>query len=99
MNGPPSFFLTFSCAEYYWPDLICLVDAREEMFSDRKDVYSVDKYGLVKAICEHTRIVQESFQIRVRKWLKIVDSGVFGIKYYWVRYNYAPSRGQIHAHL
>jgi hypothetical protein len=25
--------------------------------------------------------------------------GVFDIKHYWLRYEFAPSRGQIHAHL
>ena len=59
------------------------------MFSGRKDVYSVDKPGIVKAMCEHTSIVQEFFQIRVRKWLQIAGAGVFGIKHYWVRYEFA----------
>ena len=75
------------------------MNACEKMFSGRKDVYSVDKSGIVKAMCEHTSTVQEIFQICVRKWLQIVGSSVFGIKHYWVRYKFAPSRGQIHAHL
>ena len=27
-NGPPNFFITLSCAEYYWPDLIRVVNER-----------------------------------------------------------------------
>ena len=39
------------------------------------------------------------FQKRVELWLHTVGETVFGIKYYWVRYEFAPGRGQIHAHL
>ena len=75
------------------------MNAREEMFSGKKDVYFVDIPGIVKAMCELTSAVQEFFQIRVSKLLQILGAGVFGIKHYWVRYEFAPSRGQIHAHL
>ncbi len=44
-------------------------------------------------------VVQEYFQIRVETFLKIVGKKIFGIDHYWIRYEFAPSRGQIHAHL
>ena len=44
-------------------------------------------------------IVQEYFQERVKIWLSTIGSKVFHIKYYWLRFEFAPSRGQIHAHI
>jgi hypothetical protein len=44
-------------------------------------------------------VIQEYFQLRTEAWLETVGKDVFGIKHYWVRYEFAPGRGQIHAHL
>ena len=41
---------------------------------------------------------QEYFQLRVIAWIETVGKEVFGIKHYWIRYEFAASRGQIHAH-
>jgi hypothetical protein len=35
----------------------------------------------------------------VEIWLETVGHGVFDIKHYWLRYEFAPSWGQIHANL
>jgi hypothetical protein len=32
-------------------------------------------------------------------WLKTVGKNIFGIRHFWLRYEFAPSRGQIHAHI
>src|SRR6476659_9688093 len=32
-------------------------------------------------------------------WLSTIGAKVFHIKHYWLRYESAPSRGQIHAHM
>ena len=47
----------------------------------------------------YTLIVQEYFQERVKIWLSTIGAKVFHIKHYWLRYEFAPSRGQIHAHM
>ena len=44
-------------------------------------------------------VVQEYFQKKVVKWLETVGKKLFRIKHYWIRYEFAPGRGQIHAHL
>ena len=56
-----------------------------------------DRY--VETVNDYTLIVQQLFQNRVRLWLKTIGKEIFGIEHYWVRYEFAPSRGQIHAHL
>ena len=58
----------------------------------------MNKPGIVKAMNDWTGLVQEFFQIRVQAWLDTVGNDVFGIEFYWIRYKFAPSRGQIHPH-
>ena len=55
--------------------------------------------SFVQIVNDYTLIVQEYFQERVKIWLSTIGAKVFHIKYYWLRYEFAPSRGQIHAHM
>lgn len=43
--------------------------------------------------------MQQYFQERVKAWLATVAIDVLHVKHYWLRYEFAPSRGQIHAHM
>ncbi len=43
--------------------------------------------------------MQEYFQARVQMWLDTIGKNVFKIQHYWCHFEFAPSRGQIHAHL
>jgi Helitron helicase-like domain at N-terminus len=96
-NGPPTFFMTFSCAEYWWPDLQQLIIDRFTVCGlDPPDISELNK---VRLINEYTIITQEYFQERMKNWLETVGKDVFGIEHYWLRFEFAPSRGQIHAHM
>ena len=56
--------------------------------------------SFVKVISDYSVVVQEYFQERTKLWLEtVVGKTVFDIAHYWVRYKFAPGRGQIHAHL
>jgi hypothetical protein len=95
-DGPPTFFITLSCAEYMWPDIKRLITDR---FGVAKlDSPELDK-SLVQIVNDYTLVVQEYFQQRVKIWLSTIGTSVFHIKHYWLRYEFAPSRGQIHAHI
>jgi hypothetical protein len=48
---------------------------------------------------EYSIVIQDYFQQRVKLWLDLVGKPIYGIQHYWVRYEFAPNRGQIHAHL
>lgn len=48
---------------------------------------------------DYSLVIQEYFQERVRLWLKTVGKRIFKIKHHWLRYEFAKSRGQIHAHM
>jgi hypothetical protein len=98
-NGTPSFFVTLSCAEHHWPDIIRLVKERMEMAGeDSKDCYTGSP-KLPKLLNDYCIVVQEFFQARVEAWFETVGKSVFNIEHYWIRYEFAPGRGQIHAHV
>jgi hypothetical protein len=62
------------------------------------DVPDLNK-SFVQIVNNFSLIVQEYFQERVKIWLSTIGSKIFHIKHYWLRYEFAPSRGQIHAHM
>ena len=98
-NGAPTFFITLSCAEHFWPDIIALIQERMLIAGeDTSDCY-VGSPKIAQILNDYSIVVQEYFQKRVEIWLKSVGEQIFGIKHYWVRYEFAPGRGQIHAHL
>ena len=95
-HGPPTFFITLSCAEYMWPDIKRLMIERFTIAG--LDVSVLDK-SFVQVVNDYTLIVQEYFHEKIRLWLSTIGAKVFHIKYFWLRYEFAPSRGQIHAHM
>lgn len=95
-HGPPTFFITLSCAEYMWPDIKRLLVDRFTIAG--LDLSILDK-SFVQAVNDYTLIVQEYFQERVKIWLDTIGTKIFHIKHFWLRYEFAPSRGQIHAHI
>ena len=98
-NGAPMFFITLSCAEYQWPDIIRLVKERMEIAGQDVSHCYLGSPKLSTYLNQHALVVQEYFQIRVRLWLQTVGKKIFDIEHYWVRFAFAPGRGQIHAHL
>ena len=95
-HGPPTFFITLSCAEYHWKDIERLIKDRCVKAGRDMPDFTKNKVSLVN---EHSMVVQEYFQLRVQAWLDTVGKDLLEIKYHWLRYEFAPSRGQIHAHL
>jgi len=98
-RGPPTVFMTLSCAEYFWPDLKRLLEQTILRNENKIVDLDTDRNILNKAINDHTIVVQQYFHIRVDSFLKTVGKHVFGIKHYWARFEFAKSRGQIHLHL
>ena len=98
-NGAPTFFITLSCAEYYWPDIAHHLKDRLDLAGIDSSQCYVGAPGFSKIVNDHAIVVQEYFQCRVVEWLDTVGKTIFGIKHYWIRYEFTPGRGQIHAHL
>ena len=97
-NGAPSYFMTLSCAEYHWPDIKRLLQERYDLAGEGIPDITSPK-GMSTYINEFTVVIQEYFQLRVKTWLETVAKDTFGINHYWLRFEFAPGRGQIHAHL
>ena len=105
-NGPPSLFLTLSCAENWWYDLQRLLKDKlrnsgqshviDEMNSDND---SIKMAARSRVSILYSSLVQEFFHIRVSEWIKTVGKKVFGIEHYWARFEFAKGRGQIHLHM
>ena len=95
-HGAPNFFITLSCAEYYWKDIKRLIE--ERFLIAGLPLPDLDKKW-VQIVNDYTLVVQEYFQERVKIWLATVGKVVFKIDHHWLRYEFTPSRGQVHAHM
>lgn len=98
-NGAPNYFITLSCCEHYWADIIQLLKERLKMSGENPDTCYVGSSKLSQILNDYAIVVQEYFQKRVELWLEIVGKKILDIAHYYVRYEFAPGRGQIHAHL
>ena len=112
-HGAPNGFFTLSCAEYFWPDMIRLLEDRIWIAEGRHrngPGAKTDRHGNIidlsndrkarnKAINDYSVVVQEFFIRRTEDYLNTVGRDVLGIKHYWCRFEFAKGRGQIHAHI
>ena len=98
-HGAPMFFITLSCAEYYWADIVDLLRHRMALADIDYSHCYVGSPKMPEIVNDYAVVIQEYFQLRVVTWLQTVGKQIFGIDHYWVRYEFAPGRGQIHAHL
>jgi hypothetical protein len=98
-DGAPGIFLTFSCAENQWPDIQRVLRERAEIAGEPIENIGPGKKGYQKYLNDYSIVVQEFFQERVRLWLNTYGKTVLGIVHHWIRYEFAPGRGQIHAHI
>jgi len=85
-RGPPSIFMTLSCAEYFWPDLKRLLVKYIHLTEGIQVDLDSNINKLHQALNDYTIIVQEFFQLPVDKFLKTMGLEVFGIKHYWGRF-------------
>ena len=59
--------MTFSCAEYYWPEIKTLLKQRYEVAD--LPVPDFVEENFMQHINDMTLVVQEYFQLRVQSWL------------------------------
>jgi hypothetical protein len=97
--GPPTVFITFSCAEYFWPDVKRLLEEYILLCEGKKVDLDKDFSAWNKAVNDYTLVIQEFFHSRIESYLKSIGFNVLGMKHYWARFEFAKSRGQIHLHL
>ena len=98
-SGPPMFFITLSCAEHYWPDMLKVVKERMKIAGDSHEDCYLGSPKLGRILNEYSLVVQEQFQLRVEHWMDTVGKHTLGIKHHYAKYEFAPGRGQIHVHM
>lgn len=97
-KGPPTLFITLSCAEHYWWDIKRLLQQRMTL-EGRSDIILRTKADVVKAVKNYTVVVQEYFITKVDDWLNNFAKHVFHIEHYFARFEFTEGRGEIHAHI
>ena len=101
-HGPPTFFITLSCAENWWPDLVRIMTDLEKNAGNLNDAFALEQGDLKtlrKSVKRYPVYVNEYFLERSRTLMDTVLKDALGIKYYWGRVEFAPGRGQIHLHI
>ena len=101
-RGPPTFFITFSCAENWWPDLRRLLAQLEDFAGNKADATAIranNRNKMTEAAKKYPLYVNDFFMKRSKSFLKTVVKEALGIEHYWGRIEFAPGRGQIHLHL
>ena len=101
-------FHTGSCAEYHTRSLhrllqrVCTLEARSPAEKRAAEILLGDSPEATKALHAalntHAHIVTTWFTMRTELWFNIVLREGLGITDYWVRYEFAKSRGAIHFH-
>jgi hypothetical protein len=105
-HGPPTLFITLSCAEYYWPDIRRLMEDRirltgidEYKNNNNKSEILSTKAEYMKSVNHYSIVVQEYFITRVKDWMETFAKKVLGVTNYFVRFEFAKGRGETHAHI
>ena len=98
-RGPPSLFMTGSCAEFQWDGLSDLLE--ETIYEVEGEAVDLrrDFSRRFRAVNDYAVIVVQFFQLRMDAYCSTVLKHQLGIAHYWFRYEFAKSRGQIHWHM
>lgn len=101
-HGPPTHFITLSCAENWWPDLRRLMADLERQagnYDHAKKLLDNDFKAMCASAKRYNLFVNDFFMKRAKVFLDTVAKNALGINHYWARVEFAPGRGQIHLHL
>ena len=97
-RGLPSFFMTGSRAEFYFPLLRRLLEEYILQTKGEEVILAEDSNARFKAVQENTYVVVGYFDLHTQAYHEKVLKPVFGVSDYWYHYEFAKSRGQIHWH-
>lgn len=99
-KGLPSFFLTGSCAEFHWKPLIDLLSQHLQSIGDDSDIVN-DLKARRRVVKQYSNVVCQFFHFKTEAFIKkvLMPVQVYGVSDYYLRFEYAASRGQIHFHM
>ena len=98
-HGPPTFFITLSCAKNWWPDLRRLLYQLKKLGGNSKKAKAIKNGGrkeMSNAARKYPLFVNDFFLKHVNLFMKTVMKNALQIEHYWGRVDVAPGRGAIH---
>ncbi|CAH3017279.1 unnamed protein product [Porites evermanni] len=95
-RGLPSFCMTGSCAEFYFPPLRRLLEEYILQTKGEEVNLAEDSNACFKAVQENTHVVVSYFDLCTQAYLEKVLKPVFGVSDYWYRYGFAKEDRQPH---
>jgi hypothetical protein len=101
-HGPPTFFITLSCAKNLWPDLRRLLYQLEKIAGNVKTADAIKNGGrqeMSNSARKYPLFVNEFFMKRSNSFMKTVMKNALQLEHYWRRVEFAPGRGAIHLHV
>ena len=101
-HGPPTFFITFSCVENWWPDLRRNLTQLERYAGNDLAVKALENnvfQAMKKAARKYPLFVNNFFMKQARCFMKEVMKEALRIDHYWGRVEFSPGHGQIHIHM
>jgi hypothetical protein len=101
-HGPPTFFITLSCAENWWIDLKRLLARLEDTaqnYSRAEAIGDGSMIAISNASWRHPLFVNEYFMRRAKSFMSTVVKRALGIEHYCGHVEFVPGRGAIHLHI
>ncbi len=101
-HGPPTFFITLSCAENWWIDLkrpLAQLEDTAQNNSWAKAIKDGSMIAMSNASRQHPLFVNKYFMRKAKSFMSTVVKTALGIEHYWGRVEFAPGRGAIHLHI
>ena len=84
-RGPPTFFITFSCAKNWWPDLHCFLVQLEFSAGNKSSAKLLEENdfdAMKRAARKYPLFVNDFFMKRANRFMKDVMKGAMGIEHY-----------------
>ena len=96
-HGLPHYFITVSCAEFWWKPLRRILEVYLKATTG-KDVDLSDKAVLYKEVQRNSHIIVKYFDMRVTSFQDEILRPIFKVCDFFSRHEFAKSRGMIHNH-
>jgi hypothetical protein len=101
-HGPPTFFITLSCAENWWIDLKRILAHLKDIAQNYLQAEAIRDGSMIampNASWRHLLFVNEYFMKRAKSFMATVVKTALRIEHYWGHVEFAPGCGLIHIHI
>ena len=97
--GLPTFFMTLSCADLQWDELISIIASLQGEILTQEEIDHMDFFTRCEYLNQNSVLLVKHFQHRVEMFFKVVviDGPLGKIKYHPIRIDF-QARGSPHVH-